>query len=191
MSKSSAERRLARGELANLYAKGTLVGCRVIRQVPIALALEKVALGMWRRVFYEDGSEAGFQPYAQPQPERPRAPQPGASLDGSPPTITLTEVRMNAGEFGASRTKGMPEWKRAKRQRVAKEKYGRIVEPDDAIEKAIEKVRIWPELQGAEPGLRPIVAEVPQENQFARLDEPAYDREPDDSFCAVLAELVD
>lgn len=142
MSKSSAERRLAKGDLANLYTKGTLVGCRVVRQVPVSLALEKVALGMWRRVFYEDGSEAGFQPYAQPQPERPRAPQPGASLDGSPPTITLTEVRMNAGEFGASRTKGMPEWKRLKRHAKYDEK--KILAPEDAIERAIAKVKLWP-----------------------------------------------
>jgi hypothetical protein len=142
MGKSRSDRRASSGELANLYAKGTLVGCRVVRQVPITLALEKVALGVWRRVFYEDGAEAGFQPYAQPPTERPRTPMPGVSLDGSPPTITLTEVQMNAGLFGRSRTMGMPEWKRLKRHAKYDEK--KILAPEDEIERAIEKVKLWP-----------------------------------------------
>lgn len=142
MSKSSAERRLARGDVANLYAKGTLVGCRILRQVPMATALEKVALGKWRRVFYEDGSLAGFQPYAEPQPAKSHSTAAGVSLDGSAPTITLTEVRMNAGEFGKSHTQGMPEWKRLKRHAKYDEK--KILAPEDAIERAIAKVKLWP-----------------------------------------------
>lgn len=141
MGKSRAERREACGELTNLFQKGTLVGARVIRQVPMALALEKVAQRKWRRVFYEGGDLAGFQPYPEPQLQKPRSTRVGASLDGSAATITVTESRMNAGEFGESRTAGLPE-KRVKR--IADGKVCRIFGPQDSIELAIEKVKLWP-----------------------------------------------
>lgn len=144
MGKSRSDRREASGEVTNLFAKGTLVGCRVLMRVSMELALEKEAQGKWRRVFYDGGALAGFQPYAQARSQKPAASNPGGSLDGSPPTITLTEVQMNAGEFGASRTRGMPEWKRERRQRRIKEKYCHVIAPEDAIERAIEKVRLWP-----------------------------------------------
>lgn len=144
MGKSRSDRREASGEVTNLFSKGTLVGCRVLMRVPMVLALEKEAQGKWRRVFYDGGELAGFQPYAQARLQKPRAAKPGVSLDGSPPTITLTEVQMNAGEFGASSTRGMPEWKRERRERRIKEKYCRVVAPEDAIERAIEKVQQWP-----------------------------------------------
>lgn len=137
MGKSRSDRRASSGELANLYATETTLGWRITNQVPMALGWEKVALRKWRAVQYDDGSFAGFQPTV--------APQPGKSipvLAGSPPTITLTEVQMNAGLFGRSRTMGMPEWKREKRHARYDEK--KILAPEDAIERAIEKVKLWP-----------------------------------------------
>jgi hypothetical protein len=158
--KTAAQRRAISGEFVNLYEKGTLVGARVLRRVPLAQALEKETQRRWRRVAFDNGELAGFQPYAERSAARSRTSGSAGTLEDSQSMISSAEAQMNAGVYGASRTCGMPEWKKERRQRVAKEKYHRIVEPEDAIERAVEKVRIWPELRGVEPGLKPVVVDA-------------------------------
>jgi hypothetical protein len=137
MGKSRSERRTTGGALFNLFAAETTLGWRVIDQVAGSLAAQKVASGKWREVFYEDGSFAGYQVTAAATSGK-KVP----SRDGSPPTITLTEVQMNAGLYGRSRTLGLPEWKRKRRH--AKYDDRKILAPEDAIERAITKVKLWP-----------------------------------------------
>jgi hypothetical protein len=137
MGKSRSERRVTRGALFNLYAADTTLGWRVIDQIPGAIAAQKVASGKWREVFFEDGSFAGYQVISATTSGK-KIPSRG----GSPPTITLSEVQMNAGLYGRSRTLGMPEWKR--KLRHAKYDEDKILAPEDAIERAIVKVKLWP-----------------------------------------------
>lgn len=128
-----------------LFEAGSQVG-RVIRFVSQSLAARRVNEGKWREVFYEDDlSPAGYQPVASVDAGQARA-RTGRQVVidmAKAATITLTETRMVAGEFGRSRTAGMPEWKRERRVRRAQE-FRRIVALDDAIELAQEKVRLWP-----------------------------------------------
>jgi hypothetical protein len=129
-----------------LFAPGEMSG-RVIRFINARQAAVNVASGKWREVFYEDDlMPAGYQPLEAPpvRSETSRATGKGALIDMSKAaTITLTEVRMNAGEMGRSHTAGMTEWKRERRVRRAAE-YRKIVALEDAIERAQEKVRLWP-----------------------------------------------
>ena len=125
----------------NLFSANIAFGWRVVRQVPVELALEQLALKKWREIWSEcvDGKREllGVQPLAAAQPSKPIP-----VLGGSPPTITLTEVQMNAGLFGRSHTMGLSEWKRLKRHAKYDEK--KILAPEDAIERAIQKVKLWP-----------------------------------------------
>ncbi len=137
MGKSRSERRSSSGALFNLYAANATLGWRVIDQVTGTLAAQKVAAGKWREVLFEDESFAGYQVVSATTSGK-KVP----SREGSPPTITLAEVQMNAGLYGRSRTLGMPEWKRSLRR--AKYDKDKILAPEDAIERAIEKVKLWP-----------------------------------------------
>lgn len=126
----------------NLFSANTTFGWRVVRRVPVERACEQLALKKWREIWSEEVN--GKREFLGVQPLSPEKSwnRPIPALAGSPPTITLTEMRMNAGLFGRSRTMGMPEWKRLKRQAKYDEK--KILAPEDAIERAIEKVKLWP-----------------------------------------------
>jgi hypothetical protein len=137
MGKSRSERRTSSGALFNLFAANTALGWRVIDQVTGTLAAQKLAAGKWREVVYEDESFAGYQVVSAATSGK-KVP----SREGSPPTITLAEVQMNAGLYGRSRTLGLPEWKRKRRR--AKYDEDKILAPEDAIERAIVKVKLWP-----------------------------------------------
>ncbi len=91
------------------------------------------ALGTVRRVEHEDGTSAGYQMVeaAVREDDLPsREPDCG---------ITARESQMNAGLRGRSRTKGLSEDERMARR----SSKGRVMEPEDAIERAMEKVRLW------------------------------------------------
>ena len=139
MPRSQSERRRQHGVTVNLLSTNTALGWHVVRQVSAAYALEQIALRKWREIWCESGELFGVQPMravdrlglAQWQIERLLA-----------VTITNAELRRYVGLYGKSRTLGMPEWKRLKRHgRFDEEK---ILAPEDAIERAIEKVRRWP-----------------------------------------------
>jgi len=59
-------------------------------------------------------------------------------------SITVTECVLNAGLGGYSRTLGMGEEERISR----KSREGKQLPPEDAIERAIEKVKEWPLMHG-------------------------------------------
>lgn len=157
-----------RGETLNVYPAETALGWRVVRQIGFGDAAQKVTLGHARWIHYESGDLAGIQMLAS------------FALDyelpaGSPTpaTITVMESRMNAGEFGRSHTAGMTEPERLSRHARYDDKA--ILEPEDKIERAIAKVRIWPLLRNREPGLAVrVVKDAPRENAFPRLDSPCY-----------------
>jgi hypothetical protein len=140
MGKSRSERRASTGAILNLYPPETTLGWRIIGHTTVARAAEKVARGHWREVLYEDGSLAGFQILATFKTED-ELPTNGYS----PCTITESESDLNAGtkfEHGKSQTAGRPEWKRISRHARYDDK--KILAPEDAIERAVEKVRRWP-----------------------------------------------
>lgn len=93
MSRTSADRRLAKGNLVNLYTGDSARGWQVAKQVPLALGLKKVAQSKWRLLQFEDGSIAGFQMKEGPQPTIPDGMLPG----WSPAAITAKESKLNAG----------------------------------------------------------------------------------------------
>ncbi len=140
MGKSRYERRESMGATLNLYPPDTSQGWRIIGNTTVARAADKVARGLWAEVNYEDGSLAGYQILAAFKTDL-ELPTNGIS----PCTITESESDMNAGtkfKRGKSQTLGRPEWKRISRH--AKYDDRKILEPEDAIEKAVMKVRQWP-----------------------------------------------
>jgi hypothetical protein len=108
MSKTSADRRFSKGDLANLYAGNTAQGWRIVKQVPMAQGLEKVAQRKWRRLDFLDGNFAGFQLVEALEQPSVTGKMPG----WSPTAITAKESQMNAGLYGPSQTMGMTEWER-------------------------------------------------------------------------------
>jgi hypothetical protein len=137
MGKSSSQRRGERGEFY-LFPADVTLGWRVIRMVSGAMGEEKLARGEWRDVYDEKGNHIGYQLLDTFHRDRSVF----SSSYRCSVTITLTEVLMNAGLFGRSRTKGMPEQKRLARH--AKDDDQKILPPEDAIERAIVKVKLWP-----------------------------------------------
>lgn len=144
MGRSRAERRRKSGAVLNLFSTNTTLGWIVECTVSFEMALEKVALRKWRFVYWEadgDGELAGVQAL---KPEEPKAHKVVPTMEPSRATITLDEMRKNAGLDGGSATAGMQEWKRERRQRRARVDKGKIVALEDGIERAIEKVKQWP-----------------------------------------------
>ncbi len=144
MGKSRAQRREASGLIVNLFSGDTALGYHVVRQVPIEFAIEMVALKQWREVLYQEGDQVellGVQPL-KPKPAERKTLSQVLIERLIATTITLPEVKRNAGLYGKSRTIGMPEWRRL--QRHARFDESKILPPEDAIERAIEKVKQWP-----------------------------------------------
>lgn len=127
-----SKRRDLNGEV-NLYTDGTSLGCRVIRQVSQAEAVEKLPSGEWREVCDEHGNFWGCQVLVnfkknEDLPSR-----------ATSPAITVRECMLNAGLCGQSRTAGMTEEQRISR----KSPWGRPLPPEDAIERGQAKVAEW------------------------------------------------
>jgi hypothetical protein len=137
MSKARATRRLSENMLP-LYPADASRGWRVIRQVPFAKGSEKVAAGEWALLCHTDGTPWYFQIIANFKAD--------ADLPASEPTrpITAHESALNAGLFGQSRTAGMPEDVRLSRH----DRYDtdRPLPPEDAVERAMAKTRVWPKV---------------------------------------------
>lgn len=139
MPKTQSERRRLKGQTLNLFSSNTALGWQVTRQVPAETALLKIALKQWREIWYEDGTLAGVQPL---RPEERKCLSQALLERLIAVTITLPELKRNAGLYGRSRTLGMPEWKRM--QRHARFDENKLLPPEDATERAVEKVRQWP-----------------------------------------------
>jgi hypothetical protein len=145
MGKSRSERRAIAGLVVDVFSTETVLGWNVIYRVPAAKALEMVALKQWREIWYENGELAGVQPL---KPEERKTLHQVLVERLVAVTITLPELKRNAGVYGRSTTIGMPEWRRlqraGKRVLVGEQLRPVILEPEDATERAIEKVRLWP-----------------------------------------------
>lgn len=143
--RTRAQRRDASGLVVDVFSTNTALGWTVIRQVPVAFALEMIALKQWREIWYDNGELAGVQPL---RPEDRKTLSQVLIERLAAVTITNPELRRNAGLYGRSSTIGMQEWKRlqraGKRVFVGENFRPVILEPEDAIERAIEKVRLWP-----------------------------------------------
>lgn len=145
MPKTQSERRRLKGLTVNLFASDATLGWNVIRQVSAALALEQIARKKWREIWYESGELAGVQAL---RPEQRKTLNQVLLERLIAVTITNPELRRNAGLYGRSSTIGMPEWRRlqraGKRAFVGEQLRPVILQPEDAIERAQEKVRLWP-----------------------------------------------
>jgi hypothetical protein len=139
MGKSRSERRAASGLAVDLFHTDITLGWRVKCTVSAEHALEMIALKQWREIWYETGELAGVQPL---KPAEKKTLTQVLTERLIAVTITLPEVKRNAGVYGPSRTLGMSEWKRLRRHARFDEK--KILPPEDLIERAIEKVRLWP-----------------------------------------------
>lgn len=60
MSRTSADRRFSKGNLANLYARNSEMQLRIIKQVPIVDGFKRVAQRKWQLLYFDDDSFAGF-----------------------------------------------------------------------------------------------------------------------------------
>ncbi|WP_420239243.1 hypothetical protein ACOBR2_06595 [Telmatobacter bradus] len=136
MGKTASQRRLEnRSRCIDVYPADTTLGWRVVRQVRLTEAAQHLAAGAWREVYDERGNFLGCQVLLSicTDQELPS----GASST----SITLGEVMLNAGLGGRSRTLGRSEeWRLTRPKRP----NGRRPAPEDAIERAIEKVKQWP-----------------------------------------------
>jgi hypothetical protein len=135
MSKDRNQRRQEKGERSvNVYPPDTSLGWRVIYMVSALKAAERLAAGVWREVYDEYGSFWGCQVVANFGKDE-------AILSGASSTsITVSELELNAGLRGKSRTVGLSE-----EQRIARiNGKGKPLPPEDAIERAQAKVKQWP-----------------------------------------------
>jgi hypothetical protein len=141
MGKSRSGRRGNHGNRYPLYAADIDDGWRVIRKVSGVQGEEMLTRGLWRDVYDEHRNHVGYQMLAGQHCERNVFP----SSYGSSVCISNRDIERNAGAaaFKGSRSKtaGMSEAERAKR---INRKTGDPLPPEDATERAIEKVRLWP-----------------------------------------------
>lgn len=121
-----------------LYPADTTLGWRVIRRVTLACGTYKAISGQWREVHDEHGNHWGYQVVANFKTD---AELPSGASSSS---ITVREMELNAFtvlKYGKSQTAGMSEDDRISRRHY---KSGRKLAPEDAVERAVAKVRQWP-----------------------------------------------
>jgi hypothetical protein len=122
----------------DLYPPTTTLGWRVVRKVTAAEVDDALIRGLWREVYDERGNFAGYQikPNFKSDDDLP----PGWSLC----SISVNQMDLNAGTVfrnGKSRTAGLPEDERVTRR---DRETNHALPPEDAVELAVEKVRLWP-----------------------------------------------
>lgn len=116
-------------------------GWRVTRTIKRDVAERQVADGLMSRVHDTAGNVVGYQ-----LAEGPNTSDRPARSGASSLSIAARESKANAGLDGSSRTKHLSEEQRINRVHP---KSGKLLEPEDAVERAEVKVKIWPELSGA------------------------------------------
>lgn len=131
--KTRAQSRACDGAIS-LYPAETSLGWRVIGTTTRERGLEKLAGGEWREVFDEHHNFWGYQILANFKKDE------DLPSGASSSSITVSECCLNAGLGGRSHTSGMPEEKRISRR----SEEGKALPPEDAIERAIEKIKQWP-----------------------------------------------
>jgi hypothetical protein len=133
MGKTRAQRRVCDGEIS-LYPAETILGWRVVGTTTHAKAADKLTRGEWRVVEDEQHNFLGYQVLAAYKKDE------DLPSGASSSSITVNEAQLNAGLHGRSRTTGMSEDERISRR----SKDGKALPPEDAIERAREKVMQWP-----------------------------------------------
>lgn len=110
---------------------------RVAREVSFASGEAKCASGEWGRVRDAHDNLAGYQVLASSFKSEESLPCGATST-----SISVRELLMSAGCFGKSRTMRMTEEQRLARH--APFDPEKLLPPEDAVERAIAKVRQWP-----------------------------------------------
>lgn len=131
-----------------LFGANTTLGWRVSRRISRLEGERGVERGAFREVLDEtSGALIGYQMIAEAEMAGDRD---LPSLQ-SAASISDREMRMNAGELGPSRTAGLPEAKRLERAERRDEQTGQHLHlaPEDEIERAQMKVRVFPKLGAA------------------------------------------
>lgn len=144
--------RVWRSENANsqllLYAATTALGWRVMRTIHRREGERGVERGTMREVHDSiTGKLLGYQVLSVAELAGDRD-LPSLASSAS---ITSREMRLNAGEMGASRTAGLPEAKRLERAEKRDEETGKPLHlpPEDEIERARCKVLVFPRIGSA------------------------------------------
>jgi hypothetical protein len=121
---------LAHGKLL-VFGAYTTLGWRVVRHCTRARGESMVEQGEWRRVYsQESGDLLGYQLVG---PDRSTKGDYDLLSTHAPAAISVSEMQVNAGCHGRSRTWGMSEDRRLERR-----------DPEDAIERTMAKVAVWP-----------------------------------------------
>lgn len=115
----------------HVYATNTTLGWRVIRNVSFADGEKRVEEGTFRRIYDQLNVHVGYQPLVNPFGDY------GIRSEPSDTSITDAESQLNAGLEGKSQTAGLSEVDRELRIAGGKS-------PEDVLERATEKVRLWP-----------------------------------------------
>ncbi|MBS1803532.1 MAG: hypothetical protein JST28_09195 [Acidobacteria bacterium] len=120
--------RQARGRF-KVYGAYTTLGWRVVRSCGLEEGRKMVSLGDWEEVQDYDGGVA----FQLRSPDRAVKGDYDILSMHAPASISMQEMQVNAGCMGRSRTFGMSEDRRLERR-----------DPEDAIERTIAKVKVWP-----------------------------------------------
>jgi hypothetical protein len=121
----------------DLYPPTTTLGWRVIKLVTAAEVKDALDRGLWREVYDEHGDLAGYQIKTNFQTDD------DLPSGWSSCAISENEMDLVAGtkfSKGRSRTQGLPEAKKMAR----KDQNGKALAPEDAVERAVAKVKAWP-----------------------------------------------
>jgi hypothetical protein len=135
MGKSRTQRRAEKGDhCISVYPPDTALGWRVIYYASKQRATEQLARGEWREVYDEHGNYWGCQVVANFKQDK------DLPSRASSTAITASECELNAEGFAGSRTIRLTEEQKISR----KTKFGKALPPEDAVERAIFKVAMWP-----------------------------------------------
>jgi hypothetical protein len=158
-----AQRRAHKGDI-DVFPAETSLGWRVIRQASQDEAQKKLATGEWREVQDEAGNFIGCQVLANFKKDE------DLPSGASSTSISPRECLLNAAGLRESRTANLPEERKISR----KSRFGKALPPEDAIERAVAKVR---EFGAHRLVAAPLVAEIPIQGswdafvEFARVED--------------------
>jgi hypothetical protein len=123
-----------------VFSDETTLGWRVLRRISVAEYQRRKSRGEMRPVFDESGNLIGCQPI--------KVFDQHLTTRSTPAAIIPREVVLLAGTAfrdGRSRTAGLTEQKRMERASRVHPRTGKLLPPEDAIERVEEKVRLQTE----------------------------------------------
>lgn len=139
MGKGSRIRGQHSASYFDLYSADTSLGWRVIKKVSSAVGEQQVVQGKWREVYDAYDCHIGYQILAVLWQNKEQSSRPTSCV------IVQREMLLIAGRAfkkGRSKTAGMTEEQRITRRDLrSKVGTGRALPPEDAVEKAQEKLK--------------------------------------------------